>query len=124
MVFEARGGHGHRRPILPVLRGYISYPAGAARMNAGRFGIYTFAGSLPFTVGLIYAGYLLRSDWTVVSSYFDVANYVLLGLIGLAIVYLILIAAGGITFGWPPRRGPRWRPVAPSRTPPDSGGRS
>ncbi len=97
--------------LLPVLRGYISYPAGAARMNAGRFGIYTFLGSLPFTVGLIYAGYLLRSDWTVVSSYFNLANDLLLGLIALTVLYLILIAAGLVTFGWPPHRGPRWNPA-------------
>jgi membrane protein DedA with SNARE-associated domain len=95
--------------LLPVVRGYISYPAGAARMNAARFGVYTFVGSFPFTVGLIYAGYLLRSDWSVVASYFNIANNVLLGLLAVALVYIILVLGGVIEFGWPPQRGPRWR---------------
>ncbi len=42
--------------FLPVLRTFISWPAGFARMGAGRFTVYTYLGSIPWTAGLIYIG--------------------------------------------------------------------
>jgi membrane protein DedA with SNARE-associated domain len=45
--------------MLPLVRAYISYPAGAARMDRLRFPAYTLAGSIPFTVALVYVGVLL-----------------------------------------------------------------
>jgi membrane protein DedA with SNARE-associated domain len=44
--------------LLPVVRTYISLPAGISRMNFGRFLLYTFLGSLPWTFALAYLGYL------------------------------------------------------------------
>ncbi|MEO7002801.1 MAG: DedA family protein [Ktedonobacterales bacterium] len=43
--------------LLPVVRTFISLPAGIARMNFTRFMIYTFLGSLPWTLALAYIGY-------------------------------------------------------------------
>ena len=45
--------------LLPVIRTFIAFPAGVARMNLTRFVIYTFAGSLPWCLGLAYVGQLL-----------------------------------------------------------------
>lgn len=45
--------------FLPVLRTFISWPAGFARMAPLRFTAYTFAGSLPWTAALLYVGVLL-----------------------------------------------------------------
>src|SRR4030081_1081107 len=42
--------------LLPVIRTFIAFPAGVARMNLKKFVIYTFAGSLPWCVGPAYAG--------------------------------------------------------------------
>lgn len=42
--------------LLPVVRTFISFPAGVARMNFVRFVIYTFLGSLPWSAGLAWAG--------------------------------------------------------------------
>ncbi|HKC65658.1 MAG TPA: DedA family protein [Pyrinomonadaceae bacterium] len=42
--------------LLPVIRTFIAFPAGVARMNLKRFVIYTFAGSLPWCLGLAYVG--------------------------------------------------------------------
>ncbi len=42
--------------FLPLLRTFISWPAGFARMGAMRFTIYTFLGSIPWTAALIYIG--------------------------------------------------------------------
>ena len=49
--------------LLPVIRTFISVPAGIARMNIWRFSIYTFIGSYPWTVGLAYGGFKLGENW-------------------------------------------------------------
>jgi membrane protein DedA with SNARE-associated domain len=42
--------------MLPVIRTFIAFPAGVARMNRAKFHIYTFVGSFPWCLGLAYAG--------------------------------------------------------------------
>ncbi len=106
--------------LLPVVRSYISYPAGTAKMPAARFGIYTLVGSVPFTLGLIYAGMVLRSNWTVVTSYFNLLNYPLIALVGLAVIYILLQVVGVLAPGWPPRRAVRASPSAEATPPPPS----
>jgi membrane protein DedA with SNARE-associated domain len=49
--------------ILPVVRTYISLPAGIGRMNIFKFLIYTFTGSFIWSTGLAYGGYLLGEHW-------------------------------------------------------------
>ncbi|HYY43380.1 MAG TPA: DedA family protein, partial [Pyrinomonadaceae bacterium] len=49
--------------LLPVVRTFIAFPAGVARMNVPRFIIYTFLGSLPWCLGLAYVGQLLGEQW-------------------------------------------------------------
>lgn len=49
--------------LLPVIRTFIAFPAGIARMNLKRFIIYTFLGSLPWCIGLAYVGQVLGEQW-------------------------------------------------------------
>ncbi len=49
--------------LLPVIRTFIAFPAGVARMNLKKFVIYTFAGSLPWCLGLAYVGQKLGEQW-------------------------------------------------------------
>ncbi len=49
--------------LLPVVRTFISLPAGIARMRLGKFLIYTFIGSFIWCTGLAYGGYLLGEHW-------------------------------------------------------------
>jgi membrane protein DedA with SNARE-associated domain len=49
--------------LLPVIRTFISLPAGVARMNFWKFTLYTFLGCLPWTFALTWAGYLLGDNW-------------------------------------------------------------
>ncbi len=49
--------------LLPVVRTFIAFPAGVARMNLPRFVVYTFLGSLPWCLGLAYVGQLLGEQW-------------------------------------------------------------
>ncbi|BEU88890.1 DedA family protein [Selenomonas sp. TAMA-11512] len=49
--------------MLPVVRTFISLPAGFARVNFKAFLLYTFLGSLPWTVFIIACGMLLGESW-------------------------------------------------------------
>jgi membrane protein DedA with SNARE-associated domain len=57
--------------LLPVVRTFISLPAGVAEMPFGRFSAYTLAGCLPWTFALAGVGYALGSRWTTVERYFQ-----------------------------------------------------
>jgi membrane protein DedA with SNARE-associated domain len=56
--------------LLPVVRTFIAFPAGVSRMNVPRFVVYTFAGSLPWCLGLAWIGARLGDHWTVVGGWF------------------------------------------------------
>ena len=49
--------------LLPVIRTFIAFPAGVARMNLPRFVVYTFLGSFPWCMGLAYIGQKLGEEW-------------------------------------------------------------
>jgi membrane protein DedA with SNARE-associated domain len=49
--------------LLPVVRTFISFPAGVARMPLGRFVAYSTAGALPWSMALVYAGQQLGANW-------------------------------------------------------------
>jgi membrane protein DedA with SNARE-associated domain len=49
--------------LLPVVRTFIAFPAGIARMPKLRFHIYTFAGSWPWCYALAFAGMKLGEKW-------------------------------------------------------------
>jgi membrane protein DedA with SNARE-associated domain len=75
--------------LLPVVRTYISFPAGIVRMDVRKFSVYTFLGSLPFCFAFAYAGVALGPHWhsiTRLSRYFNVAV-----IVGLAVLIGYLI---------------------------------
>ena len=49
--------------LLPIVRTFISFPAGAARVPIGRFTLYTFLGSALWALGLANVGVLLGEHW-------------------------------------------------------------
>jgi membrane protein DedA with SNARE-associated domain len=49
--------------LLPVVRTFIAFPAGIAKMPQLRFHIYTFVGSWPWCFALAYAGMKLGEQW-------------------------------------------------------------
>ncbi len=85
---------------LPVVRTFISFPAGTARMNFAKFTFYTFLGCVPWVFALTYLGYLLGENWDMIGDYLHYLDYaVALGVLAGA-VYLFL----------------RWRSSRSSRT--------
>lgn len=49
--------------MLPIVRTFIAFPAGVAKMNQVRFHIYTFIGSWPWCYALAYIGMKLGAQW-------------------------------------------------------------
>jgi membrane protein DedA with SNARE-associated domain len=49
--------------MLPIVRTFIAFPAGMAKMNQVRFHIYTFIGSWPWCFALAYIGMKLGNHW-------------------------------------------------------------
>ncbi len=75
--------------LLPVIRTFIAFPAGVARMNLKKFVIYTFAGSLPWCLGLAYVGQKLGEKWDkdpTLKTLFHRFDFV----IGIALVVLVV----------------------------------
>jgi membrane protein DedA with SNARE-associated domain len=100
--------------LIPVVRSYISYPAGTAKMPPVRFGAYTVAGLLPFEVTFVYLGVVLRSHWGEIESLFGWLDYAVFGIVVVAGVYLYLVLAERVAPGWPVRRtGPERPPKVP-----------
>lgn len=79
--------------LLPVVRTFISLPAGVARMAPVRFAVFTLAGCIPWTAALGIAGYELGNSWHGVAHGFKDATYVVAVLVVLAIVAAVLVAA-------------------------------
>ena len=50
--------------MLPIVRTFIAFPAGVAKMNQVRFHIYTFIGSWPWCYALAYVGMKLGASWS------------------------------------------------------------
>ena len=51
--------------MLPVIRTFISLPAGFAHVDRKQFFIYTILGSLPWTALILYIGMVLGEGWKV-----------------------------------------------------------
>jgi membrane protein DedA with SNARE-associated domain len=58
--------------LLPVIRTFISLPAGIAKMPFGKFTLYTFLGVVPWTLALTWIGVVVQENWETVLHYFDV----------------------------------------------------
>ena len=80
--------------LLPVVRTFIAFPAGIARMNQTRFHIYTFAGSWPWCFALAYAGRKLGQSWNDPNSPFHELFH------RFHTVVLALLVVGIVWFVW------------------------
>jgi membrane protein DedA with SNARE-associated domain len=49
--------------MLPVVRTFISFPAGVARMPLGKFILYSTLGAVPWSIALVFAGQQLGANW-------------------------------------------------------------
>jgi membrane protein DedA with SNARE-associated domain len=81
--------------MVPLIRAFVSLPAGVARMPFWRFSVLSFLGSIPWVLALAFAGHALGSDWTTVRKGFQYVDYLILLLIVAGIAYAIVRRRGG-----------------------------
>ena len=60
--------------MLPVVRTFISLPAGIAKMNILKFAVFTFLGALPWNFALAFIGYKAGENWNLLHDYFRKAD--------------------------------------------------
>ncbi len=75
---------------LPVVRTFISFPTGTARMNFAKFIFYTFIGCIPWVFALTYFGYYFGENWDEVGSFLHYLDYVIVLTVLAGAVYLFL----------------------------------
>ena len=75
--------------MMPVIRTFISLPAGIARMNIIKFSVYSFIGSLPWCFLLTFIGMKLGENWKSIEVYFHQFDIFIGIIIILGIVYWI-----------------------------------
>jgi membrane protein DedA with SNARE-associated domain len=85
--------------MLPVVRTFISLPAGVARMNFPRFIVFTFIGAVPWCYLLAYVGLKMGERWDQLRDYFH----------GFDVIIGLVLLAAFIYFLWShwPRQKPQ-----------------
>ena len=72
--------------VLPVIRTYISFPAGLARIDLARFSILTFVGALPWCAALAVVGYELGRNYDRISGPIEKAAIGVAALVALVVI--------------------------------------
>lgn len=75
--------------MIPVVRSLVSFAAGVAKMRIVPFTVYTFFGSLPWTLLLVVAGMQLGENWAEIGSVLKRFEYAILGVLALAVLAFI-----------------------------------
>ena len=73
--------------ILPVIRTYISFPAGIAKMDIKKFAFYTTLGALPWTLLFGWLGIKMGANWSLIRE--KLHNFDLL--IALLVILVIIL---------------------------------
>jgi len=55
--------------MLPLVRTVNALPAGMGKMNFPKFCLFTFIGSIPWNTALVFVGYLLKQNWSILEKY-------------------------------------------------------
>jgi membrane protein DedA with SNARE-associated domain len=76
--------------LLPIIRTFISLPAGVAKMPFARFTLLTLAGCVPWVLGLAIAGEAVGSEWKSVRKGFDYVDYAVVALVVLGLLYVLI----------------------------------
>jgi membrane protein DedA with SNARE-associated domain len=75
--------------LLPVVRTFISLPAGIAEMAPVRFGVYTTLGCIPWTAALAAAGYAVGASWHSIVTGFQGPTYIVAALVVVALAIAV-----------------------------------
>ena len=84
--------------MVPLVRTFVSYPAGISRMPMPRFLLFTTLGSVPWNLGLIYAGFLVGENYPVIEETIKPYEYVIYAVVIAIVVFL------AVRFWWGKRQ--------------------
>jgi membrane protein DedA with SNARE-associated domain len=85
--------------LLPVVRTFISFPAGVARMPLGKFVVYSTAGAFLWSTALVYAGVQLGAHWENIRHWLQPFDLLL----------IVSVVAAVVVFIWWRLGHPGWR---------------
>jgi membrane protein DedA with SNARE-associated domain len=74
--------------IVPLVRAFVSLPAGVARMPFWRFTVLSLIGSAPWVIALAFAGYAVGGEWTHIREGFQYVDYAILALVVFGVLYI------------------------------------
>lgn len=72
--------------LMPIVRSLISIPAGLERMSFVQFTLLSALGSLVWNAILVYAGYVLGEQYTVVEGYVGYLQWIVIAVIAVAVI--------------------------------------
>ncbi len=75
--------------LLPVIRTYISFPAGIAKMDLKKFSFYTFIGALPWCILFTWLGVKMGNNWEQIQKTLHNFDLLMLILVIAAIVWYV-----------------------------------
>lgn len=75
--------------LIPVVRAFVSLPAGVAKMPFIRFTVLSLIGSIPWVLGLALVGDAVGGEWKSVRKGFEYVDYAILAAVVVGIVYLV-----------------------------------
>ena len=67
--------------MVPIIRSLVSFAAGVAHMRLGRFIVFTFLGSLPWTLLLVVAGMVMGANWEEIGGILKRFEYLVLAIL-------------------------------------------
>lgn len=76
--------------IIPMVRTFISLPAGIGKMNIPKFVVLTFLGSFLWSAFLTYVGFFLGNNWTIIQDYFKQMDYFIAAAAVAGLLYWII----------------------------------
>jgi membrane protein DedA with SNARE-associated domain len=76
--------------VIPLVRAFVSLPAGIARMPLGRFTVFSLIGTVPWVLGLTLAGHALGGDWTSVRKGFEYVDYAIVVVVVVGVIYMLI----------------------------------
>jgi membrane protein DedA with SNARE-associated domain len=85
--------------MVPLVRTFVSYPAGISRMPMGRFLLFSTLGSLPWNVALITAGFMVGENYPQIEAAIKPYEYVIYA----AVIGLVVLVVA--RWQWGKRRG-------------------
>jgi membrane protein DedA with SNARE-associated domain len=76
--------------MVPLVRTFVSYPAGISRMPMGRFLLFSTLGSLPWNAALIYAGFVVGENYAEIEAAIKPFEYVIY--VAVAVLAVLFVA--------------------------------